>query len=93
VTARSALCLVVRSGTAPSQPDLQVWCCRARLDLDAREAIVNTKLFTVFGASIGGTVGGLAGAQVGMMTGYFSAIVGMGLGLYLTRRFVRTYLE
>jgi hypothetical protein len=63
------------------------------MHLDAREAIVNTKLFSLFGASIGGTFCGLAGAQVGVMTGYLSAVVGVGLGLYLTRRFVREYLE
>jgi hypothetical protein len=83
----------VRSGTAPSQPDLQVWCCRARLDLDAREAIVNTKLISGVGATAGSVVGGMAGAQVGMMTGYFASLVGLVLGIYLARRFVHAYLE
>ena len=54
---------------------------------------MNTKLFSAFGASIGGTILGLAGAQIGLMTGFFSSVVGIGLGLYLTRRFVREYLE
>ena len=54
---------------------------------------MNSKLFPIFGASIFGTLGGWAGARIGPMIGFFFGMVGMGLGLYLARRFVREYLE
>jgi hypothetical protein len=54
---------------------------------------VNSKLFPIFGASILGSLGGWAGARIGPMTGFFFGMVGMGLGPYLARRFVRECLE
>ncbi len=54
---------------------------------------MNSKLFPIFGASIFGTLGGWAGARIWPMTGFFFGMVGMGLGLYLARRFVREYFE
>lgn len=54
---------------------------------------MTSKLFPVFGASILGSLGGWAGARIGPMIGFFFGMVGMGLGLYLARRFVREYLE
>ena len=59
----------------------------------SRYAIVNSKLFPIFGASVFGTLGGWVGARIGPMIGLFLGMVGMGLGLYLARRFVREYLE
>ena len=54
---------------------------------------MNSKLFPIFGASIFGTLGGWAGARIGPMTGFIFGMVGMGLGLYLARRFAREYFE
>ncbi len=54
---------------------------------------MNSKLFPMFGASVLGSLGGWAGARIGPMTGFFVGMVGVGLGLYLARRFVREYLE
>ncbi len=56
-------------------------------------AIVNNKPFPMFGASIFGTLDGWAGARIGPMIGFFFGMVGMGLGPYLARRFVRECLE
>ncbi|MFB3112375.1 MAG: hypothetical protein ACE10G_10115, partial [Gemmatimonadales bacterium] len=59
----------------------------------SRYAVVSSRLFPMFGASIFGMLGGWAGAKIGPMTGFFCGMVGMGLGLYLVRRLVREYLE
>lgn len=56
-------------------------------------AIVTSRLTPVLGAAVLGSLGGWLGAKIGLMTGYFSAIVGLALGLYLTRRILRNYLE
>jgi hypothetical protein len=54
---------------------------------------VNSKTFPWLGASIIGSLGGWLGFQIGPMTGYMVGVVATGLGFYLTRRFVREYLE
>ena len=83
----------MRSSTASYRQRCEVVPQRGPDALDARQDIVNTKIITLFGASVGSVVGGVAGARVGMMTGYFSSLVGLLLGLFLARRFVREYLE
>ena len=54
---------------------------------------MNTKLLSMFGATILGSLCGWMGSRVGIMTGYFAGTVGMGLGFYLARRLGRDYLE
>ncbi len=84
----------VRFGTACRHLSLQGCEDReASIHSHSRYAIVNSKLFPMFGASIFGTLGGWAGARIGPMIGFFFGMVGLGLGLYLARRFVREYLE
>ncbi len=76
--------------------DLSLQGCgdrQAGIHSHSRYAIVSSKLFPMFGASIFGTLGGWAGARIGPMIGFFFGMVGIGLGLYLARRFVREYLE
>ncbi len=84
----------MRFGTACR--DLLLQGCgdrEAGIHSHSRYAVVSSKLFPMFGASIFGMLGGWAGAMIGPMTGFFVGMVGMGLGLYLARRFVREYLE
>lgn len=83
------MCVAAQRAPLP-QPRL---CLNTARPTFLRGAVVNTKLFPWFGASILGTLGGWLGAQFGPMTGYFAGVLGVGLGLYLTRRFVREYLE
>ncbi len=49
-------------------------------------------LLTLMGATLGGWLGWWLGANVGLMTGFVLSMIGMGLGFYVAKRFVRDYL-
>jgi hypothetical protein len=45
------------------------------------------------GATIGSYAGWYLGAPIGIMTAFMLSMVGMGIGIYAARRFVREYME
>ncbi len=54
---------------------------------------MNTKILSMFGATIFGSLGWWMGAKVGVMTGFFVSMLGTGFGIYAARRLVRDYLD
>jgi hypothetical protein len=50
------------------------------------------KLLVLIGTSIGGSAGWWLGAHVGFMTAFMLSVVGTGVSLYYTRRFIRDYM-
>ncbi len=52
------------------------------------------KVFLVLlGVGAGGGFGWWLGSSVGLMTAYFCGVFGASAGLYLSRRYVRNYLD
>ena len=50
------------------------------------------RLVDLIGMSLGGWLGWAAGAPVSMYTAFMISIVGTGVGLWLTRRYVTRHL-
>jgi hypothetical protein len=50
------------------------------------------RLLDVVGMSAGGWLGWWLGAWISLFTAFIISMIGTGVGLYLTRRFVRGYL-
>ncbi len=51
------------------------------------------KLLLLIGVTLGGWLGWWLGAHIGIMTAYFLSVIGMALGLYAVKRFMRSYLK
>ena len=49
-------------------------------------------ILNLVGMSAGGWLGWILGAQVSFFTGYVTSMVGTGIGLFLTGRWVKRYL-
>ncbi len=50
-------------------------------------------LVVLLGVAAGGGFGWWLGSTIGLMTAYFSAVFCAAAGLYLSRRYVRNYLD
>lgn len=50
------------------------------------------RLFDMIGMTIGGWIGWAAGAPISIFTAFIVSMVGTGLGLWATRRYLGRYL-
>jgi hypothetical protein len=51
------------------------------------------KLLVIIGATFGGWLGWWLGELIGIMTAYFVSLIGMALGVYAVKRFMRSTLK